>query len=88
MWNIFTNRNKLINTDRLESPITYAFKQATKYGLKGERLKVLQNILLGTKNFLKEWKDVIVKPQVHHLLEDDYYELNINSSIYFCAFLS
>lgn len=75
------NRGKLINTDRLESPITYAFKQATKYGLKGERLKVLQNVLQGAKNFLKEWKDVIVTPQVYHLLEDDYYELNINSLI-------
>ena len=78
---IYENRNKLINTDRLESPITYAFKQATKYGLKGERLKVLQNVLQGTKNFLKEWQDVIITPQVHHLLEDDYYELNINSLI-------
>lgn len=38
--------SKLINTDRLESPITYAFKQATKYGIKGERLKVLENILI------------------------------------------
>jgi len=81
MAQIVTYKNKLINTDRLESPITYAFKQATKYGLKGERLKVLQNVLQGTKNFLKEWKDVIVTPQVHHLLEDDYYELNINSLI-------
>jgi hypothetical protein len=27
------NRGKLINTDRLESPITYAFKQATKYSI-------------------------------------------------------
>ena len=78
---IHENRNKLINTDRLESPITYAFKQATKYGLKGERLKVLQNVLQGAKNFLQEWKGVIVTPQVHHLLEDDYYELNINSLI-------
>lgn len=42
---IHENRDKLINTDRLESPITYAFKQATKYGLKGERLKVLHNVL-------------------------------------------
>ena len=42
---IHENRNKLINTDRLESPITYAFKQATKYGLKGERLKVLEEVL-------------------------------------------
>ena len=81
MAQIVTYKNKLINTDRLESPITYAFKQATKYGLKGERLKVLQNVLQGTKNFLQEWKDVIVTPQVHHLLEDDYYELNINSLI-------
>ena len=81
MRRIHLNRDKLINTDRLESPITYAFKQATKYGLKGERLKVLQNVLQGAKNFLQEWKGVIVTPQVHHLLEDDYYELNINSLI-------
>ena len=81
MAQINTYKNKLINTDRLESPITYAFKQATKYGLKGERLKVLQNVLQGAKNFLQEWKGAIVTPQVHHLLEDDYYELNINSLI-------
>ena len=79
--NLIVNKDQLINTDRLESPITYAFKQATKYGLKGERLKVLQNVLQGAKNFLQEWKDAIVTPQVHHLLEDDYYELNINSLI-------
>ena len=42
---IYSNRDKLINTNKLESPITYAFKQATKYGLKGERLKVLEDIL-------------------------------------------
>ena len=81
IWYILNHKDKLINTDRLESPITYAFKQATKYRLKGERLKVLQNVLQGAKNFLQEWKDVIVTPQVHHLLEDDYYELNINSLI-------
>lgn len=30
---LLENRDKLINTDRLESPITYAFKQATKYSI-------------------------------------------------------
>ena len=33
MAQIVTYKNKLINTDRLESPITYAFKQATKYSI-------------------------------------------------------
>ena len=49
---IHENRDKLINTDRLESPITYAFKQSVKYGLKGERLKVLQGILIEATNYL------------------------------------
>ena len=39
------NRGKLINTDRLESPITYAFKQATKYSLKGTRRNTILQIL-------------------------------------------
>ena len=56
---IHENRNKLINTDRLESPITYAFKQATKYGLKGERLKVLENILQLCKEYQSyDYQDV------------------------------
>ena len=48
---IYNNRDKLINTNKLESPITYAFKQATKYGLKGERLKVLEDILQLCKEY-------------------------------------
>ena len=43
---IHENRNKLINTDRLESPITYAFKQAEKYSIKGTRYKIMQDILV------------------------------------------
>ena len=46
------NRGKLINTDRLESPITYAFKQATKYGLKGERRQVMMNLLKHVNTYL------------------------------------
>ncbi len=45
IWQLYSNRSKLINTSRLESPISYAFKQATKYGIKGERLNVLHNVL-------------------------------------------
>ena len=78
---LLENRDKLINTDRLESPITYAFKQAEKYSIKGIRRQVMLDVLQGAKNFLQEWKDAIVTPQVHHLLEDDYYGLNINSLI-------
>lgn len=57
-------KDKLINTDRLESPITYAFKQATKYGIKGERLKVLQTVLEEAKrisNALEGTTDCEVK---------------------------
>lgn len=50
------NRGKLINTDRLESPITYAFKQATKYGLKGERLKILELVEQKAKYLKKKNK--------------------------------
>ena len=39
------NRGKLINTDRLESPITYAFKQATKYSIKGNYIKLLDCLI-------------------------------------------
>ena len=52
IWQLYSNRSNLINTNRLESPITYAFKQATKYGLKGERLRVLQGILTEANNYL------------------------------------
>ena len=52
MWNIFTNRDKLINTDRLESPITYAFKQATKYSIKGERRQVMLDLLKHVNTYL------------------------------------
>ena len=41
IWKLYSNRDKLINTDRLESPITYAFKQATKYSIKGDRRQVM-----------------------------------------------
>ena len=57
------NRGKLINTDRLESPITYAFKQATKYGLKGKRLFYLQYVL---KEANKLSIRPIAKPHLYH----------------------
>lgn len=65
------NRGKLINTDRLESPITYAFKQATKYGLKGERLKVLELVkqkaeYLKKDKILAELKTVVVEDLIDH----------------------
>jgi len=55
--------SKLINTDRLESPITYAFKQATKYGLKGKRLFYLQYVL---KEANKLSLRPIAKPHRYH----------------------
>ena len=57
------NRGKLINTDRLESPITYAFKQATKYGLKGKRLFYLKYVLEeANKLSLRP----VAKPHLYH----------------------
>lgn len=70
----------------LDSPTENLYEVVKQYNKtltlsKVDRLKVLYNVLQGTKNFLQEWKDAIVTPQVHHLLEDDSYELNINSLI-------
>lgn len=49
---IYENRNKLINTDKLESPITYAFKQATRYSIKGERRQVMLDLLKHVNTYL------------------------------------
>ena len=51
-WGLLGNKDKLINTDRLESPITYAFKQATKYSIKGERRQVMLNLLKHVNTYL------------------------------------
>lgn len=75
-WVILSNKNKLINTDRLESPITYAFKQATKYGLKGKRLFYLQYVL---KEANKLSFRPIAKPHLYHTvceLVNDYLSLD------------
>ena len=70
-WVILNNKDKLINTDRLESPITYAFKQATKYGLKGERLKVFQLVkqkakYLKKNKILTELRTFVVEDLIDH----------------------
>ena len=82
-WDYVVFNGKKYN---LDTPVETLYEVVKQYNKtltisKVDRLKVLQNVLQGTKNFLQEWKDVIVTPQVHHLLEDDYYELNINSLI-------
>ena len=73
---LLENRDKLINTDRLESPITYAFKQSTKYGIKGKRLKVLQEVLECALNLCKSKseayvRDLVVYERLQHLFEDE-----------------
>lgn len=81
MAQINTYKNKLINTDRLESPITYAFKQATKYGLKGERLKVLETVLDKSKYLKKTYLPQVRTPLVSDLIEHtDLMELEIPNS--------
>ena len=76
IWYMVENKDKLINTDRLESPITYAFKQATKYGIKGKRLKVLQEVLECALNLWKSKseayvRDLVVYEPLQHLFEDE-----------------
>lgn len=75
-WYILQHKDKLINTDRLESPITYAFKQSTKYGIKGKRLKVLQEVLECALNLWKSKseayvRDLVVYEPLQHLFEDE-----------------
>lgn len=76
IWYIINHKDKLISTDRLESPVTYAFKQATKYGLKGERLKVLQTVLEEAKRISSALKG-ITKGDVKTLLMDGYLGLDM-----------
>ena len=45
IWQLYSNRSKLINTNRMESPCEYAHKQAVKYGLKVERYKAIKAVL-------------------------------------------
>ena len=49
MRRIHLNRDKLINTDRLESPITYALKQASKYSIKGNYVTLLDKLIQVSK---------------------------------------
>lgn len=66
-WYILQHKDKLINTDRLESPISYAFKQATKYGLKGERLFYLKYVLEEAKKL--SFKPICATQKYHTVCE-------------------
>ena len=77
MRRIHLNRDKLINTDRLESPITYAFKQATKYGIKGNRYKVFLEVLDRIEKFCpnvehRKTFNVSIMEGMIHGLDPDY----------------
>lgn len=73
---IYRNRHKLINTDRLESPITYAFKQATKYGLKGQRRLIMLQILEKTKllSDIHTVQDIL--PLLENMFDDKYLRID------------
>lgn len=73
---IYRNRHKLINTDRLESPITYAFKQATKYGLKGRRRSIMLQILEKAKllSDIHTVEDII--PLIQNMFDDKYVRID------------
>ena len=73
---IYRNRHKLINTDRLESPITYAFKQATKYGLKGKRRLIIMQILEKAKllSDIHTVEDIL--PLIGNMFDDKYLRID------------
>lgn len=73
---IYRNRHRLINTDRLESPITYAFKQATKYGLKGKRRLIMIQILEKAKllSDIHTVEDIL--PLIENMFDDKYLRID------------
>ena len=75
-WYILQHKDKLINTDRLESPITYAFKQATKYGLKGKRRLIIMQILEKAKllSDIHTVEDIL--PLIENMFDDKYLRID------------
>lgn len=73
---MLTYKHKLINTDRLESPITYAFKQATKYGLKGKRRLIIMQILEKAKllSDIHTVEDIL--PLLENMFDDKYLRID------------
>ena len=58
--------NLLIDTSRLENPITYAYKQAEKYSLKGTRLNSLRYVL---EEAIKLSSRPVAKPLLYHTVD-------------------
>ena len=76
---IYEFANLLIDTSRLENPITYAYKQCTKYGLKGLRLNSLRYVLEEAK---KVSLRPVAKPLDYHTvgeLTTDFLKLDGNN---------
>ena len=73
---MLTYKHKLINTDRLESPITYAFKQATKYGMKGKRRLLMLQILEKAKllSDIHTVQDIV--PLIQNMFDDKYLRID------------
>ena len=71
--------NLLIDTSRLENPITYAYKQAEKYSLKGTRLNSLRYVL---EEAIKLSSRPVAKPLLYHTvgeLTTDFLKLDGNN---------
>lgn len=76
---IYEYANLLIDTSRLESPITYAYKQAEKYSLKGTRLNSLRYVLEEAKKLSLR---PVAKPLDYHTvgeLTTDFLKLDGNN---------
>lgn len=86
------NVNKLINSNRLESPCTYAFKQSTKYSIKGTRYKILLNLIedattyynldttpkdVTLERFITDFTYQDLKPVINNYLDNKYVRIDI-----------
>jgi hypothetical protein len=84
LWNVFSDNRRMFYTKQMKSFVGYARKQAAKYGVKGNRISSLQQVI----DFLKSACDIddsqrlkslwnhLPKPEHVHLLEDAAPSLN------------
>ena len=76
---IYEYANLLIDTSRLENPITYAYKQAEKYSLKGTRLNSLRYVL---EKAMRLSSRPVAKPLDYHTVRElttDFLKLDGNN---------
>lgn len=88
MWNYLQNNRRLFYTKNMKSFVSYARKQAAKYGVKGDRIKTLQTVINYLENFppkvkLKEaWEHIPNVDHVHFIEEGPFNMVQVNGKKY------